>query len=451
MVKPLGLTLLLLIAATRSSADAVDDYLARELRRQHIPGLSVAVIKDGRVVKAKGYGLANVETGTPAGPATVYKIASVSKQFLAAAVLLLVQDGKVGLDDRLAQYLEDAPAHWQPITVRQLLSHTSGLERDTPGYTPFSEQQPREILALSYSLPLVFPPGERWQYSNLGYYALAEIITRASGLPWERFLAERLFAPAKLAATRTTTNTELVSNRASGYVWTGERLELAANVLSLRPSGAFLSTVLDLARWDALLTSGMLLDASSRDALFTPARLADGAVSGYAFGWFVDTFRGRRRIRHDGGLPGFSAEYARYPDDRLTVIVLANGENLNAARTAERIAGFYVPAVAPPPPIPDRDPDVTTLVRTFLAKRINPAPDPTLFTPEFLALVTPGWSSRLDYFRILGPLRSLHLLERGTDGTLPWYRYRATYDNVTLLVRFTIKEGRIAGGQFAEE
>jgi len=151
------------------------------MQEMHIPGLSLAVVKDGKVIKAAGYGLANVETKTPATAETVYKTASLSKPVIAAAVMLLVQDGRVGLDDKISRYLDDSPGTWQEITIRRLLTHTSGLVRDPSDYRPYEDRRIIAVIRDAYSLPLAFQPGEKWLYSNIGYYVLAEVISRASG------------------------------------------------------------------------------------------------------------------------------------------------------------------------------------------------------------------------------------------------------------------------------
>ena len=219
------------------NADEVDDYVAAQMRRKHIPGLSLAVVKDGKLLKAKGYGLANVETNTPAAPDTVYKIGSISKPFLAAGVMLLVQDEKLGLDDRVSKHLDGAPDSWKDITVRHPLTHTSGLVEDPPGFEPFAMRPDAEVVRLAYPKPLLFAPGDKWSYSNLGYFVLGEVIRKVSGQSWSEFVAERLFAPARMTATRTTTTTEIVPNRADGYDWNKGRLVKAEDWVAVRRAG----------------------------------------------------------------------------------------------------------------------------------------------------------------------------------------------------------------------
>ena len=343
-----GLTVLA-PADVSSANESVDDYIHRWMSDLRIPGLSIAVVKEGTVVKASGYGLANVETNSPATPETVYKTASLSKQVIATAILLLVQENKIGLEDKANKYLDGAPEAWKEITIRHLLTHTSGIVRDPSDYHPYQEQSIVEVIKSVYSLPLSFSPGEKWQYSNVGYYVLAEVITKASGEPWNEFIAEHIFAPAQMTSTRTTTTTEIVSHRASGYQQVQDGMKNAENWVAVRPSGAFLSTVLDLAKWDAWLDTTAVLSPSSRKLMWGSARLKDGTRVDYGFGWSVESFLGHPRIHHDGQFPGFRADYERFPDDKLTVIVLANTDSARLDRLSLRVAGFYVSALEPPP------------------------------------------------------------------------------------------------------
>jgi CubicO group peptidase (beta-lactamase class C family) len=337
------------LRSQQAEPDQVDDYVKQRMHELHIPGLSMAVVKEGRVVKASGYGMANVETNSLATPETVYKAASLSKPFIAAAILLLMQEGQIGLDDKLSKYLEGSPETWKEITVRHLLTHTSGIVRDPTDYHPYSEQTITNVIRSVYPVPLSFPPGDKWLYSNVGYYALAEIITRVSGKPWDEFIAERLFAPAHMTSTRTTTVTDIVPCRANGYQQKESGMVNAENWIAVRPSGAFLSTVLDLAKWDALLDSAGPIKPSSRKLMWTPVTLNDNTSADYGFGWYVDSFLGRGRIHHDGQFPGFRSDYERFEDDKLTVIVLANSDNASLASIAIKIAGFYAPELTTPP------------------------------------------------------------------------------------------------------
>jgi D-alanyl-D-alanine carboxypeptidase len=181
---PLFALVLLLAATVAARADKVDDYVKAEMQKQRVPGLSLAIIKDGKIIKVEGYGMANVELNVPARPDTVYKIGSVSKQFIAAGIMLLIQEGHLSLDDKISKFLEGTPDTWKEISVRHLLTHTSGIVREAPGFDPFKIQNDADVIKTAYPLPLRFAPGEKHEYCNVGYFALAEIISRVSGKSW---------------------------------------------------------------------------------------------------------------------------------------------------------------------------------------------------------------------------------------------------------------------------
>jgi len=340
----LAIVLLFAVAAP-ARADKVDDFVKAEMQRQHVPAISIAVIKDGKIIKVEGYGLANVELNVPARPETVYKIGSVSKQFIASGIMLLVQEGKLSLDDRISKFLDETPDTWKEITIRHLLTHTSGIIREAPGFDPLKIQSDADVIKTAYSSALRFAPGEKWEYCNVGYFSLAEIIRKITGKPWGDYLRERLFLPLEMNATRTTTMTELVQNRANGYGWRDGALQNAAIYFALRPSGAFLSSVLDLAKWDAALYTDKFLKQPALDQMWTSVKLNNGTSHPYGFGWELDTVSGHRLVHHGGSLPGFRAELARFVDDKLTVIVLTNGNNAEPDETALGIAAFYIPGL----------------------------------------------------------------------------------------------------------
>ena len=345
-MRALGLSLMFLWAIPAFAAP-VDDAIRSEMAKRHIPGLSVAVLKSGKVIAIKNYGLANMETNTPVTNQTVYKTASLSKAFIADAILLLAQSGALALDDKAAKYLTDVPNSWGDITIRQLLHHTSGIVRDPLDYRPYDAQPITDVIRSAYALPLASPPGEKFLYSNIGYYALAEIMTRASGSSWEAYITAHFLVPAGMTATRTTTR-EIISNRASGYYWRNNRYLNAENWVAVRPSGAFLSSIQDMARWDTFqLSPAFPLNAESRAQATALGRLNSGAPSNYGFGWMIDPFLGQTRIHHDGTFPGFRCDYEKFTSG-MSVILLTNSENGSVEGLALKIAGFYDKALVWP-------------------------------------------------------------------------------------------------------
>lgn len=335
------------LTASAAPTDKIDEYVTAQMRRQHIPGVSLAVLKDGKPVKLKAYGVADLELEKPAAPESVYKIGSLSKQFIAAGIMRLSQEGKVGLDHSIGEYLKDAPETWQAITVRHLLTHTAGLPREAPGFEPLKMQNDADLIRTAYSTPLAFKPGEKFEYSNLGYYVLAEIIHRASQNPWPQYLQERFFTPLGMSATRTTTNEELVPHRAGGYDRIDGKYRNGEILIGVRPSGAFLSSVQDLAKWDAALYSDQVLSRSQQETMWTRVKLNDGSERPYGFGWYLEKVGKHRLVRHAGTLAGFRSEMARFVDDRVTVIVLTNSGLSVPERIAITVASFYIPDLLP--------------------------------------------------------------------------------------------------------
>lgn len=355
---PLFIIALLFAVTVAAKADRIDDFVKAEMQKQRITGLSLAVVKEGKIIKAEGYGLANIEHNVPARPETVYQIGSVSKQIIAAGIMLLLQEGKLHLDEKISKFLEGTPDTWKEITVRHLLTHTSGIVREAPGFDPYKIQNDADVIKTAYPLPLRFAPGEKWEYCNVGYFTLAEIIHKVTGKPWGDFLHERIFQPLGMNATRTTTTTEVVPNRADGYVWRDAKPRNADIFFALRPSGAFLSTVIDLAKWDAALYSDQILKAATREQMWTPVKLNSGASYPYGFGWELNPVAGHKRVSHSGSLPGFRATIARFVDDKLTVIVLSNADLANTGAVVLGVAEAYIPELNPPRTVARVDPKI---------------------------------------------------------------------------------------------
>ena len=387
--------LLLLVATVPAQVNEVNDFIKTEMARQKIPGVSLAVVKDGKVVHAEGYGLANVELNVPVKPDTVFKIGSVSKQFIATGIMLLVQQGKVGLDDKVSKYLEGTPETWSAISVRHLLTHTSGLVREAPGFEPYKVQSDVDVIKTAYSLPLRFQPGEKWEYCNLGYFMLAEIIRKSSGRSWEVYLKDQVFSPLEMTATRATTVSEIVPNRASAYALRNEKLQNTDNWPAIRPSGAFLSTVLDLAKWEVALNTDKVLNKSDREQMWTPVTLISGRKYPYGFGWDLNDLRGVSTVNHGGTLTGFRAQFTRFPEQGLTIIVLTNLANANVDAISRGVAGLFIPEIrfTALQPQTNPDPAMTTMFQGMLAEYAQGVKELKQATPE-LATALSGVAQR---------------------------------------------------------
>lgn len=436
-------------------ADPIDDIARAALEKSKIPGMSVAVVKDGKVIKAAGYGFANLETKTPARADSVYQIGSVTKQFTATAVLMLHEEGKIGLDDPLSKYLPDVPETWKLVTIRQLLTHTSGIKSYTNvkdfEKTLRKDFTPKELLATVEKEPLEFAPGTKWDYSNTGYFLLGLVIEKASGKPYAAFMTERIFQPLGMTATRINDLRAVVPNRATGYSQTPEGIVNGGYTSPTQPfaAGAILSTVNDLAKWDLALTAGKLLKADSWKAAWTPVTLADGKTVDYGFGWNLDERKGHKRVHHGGGIPGFLSYALRLPDDKLTVIVLTNSDGADLEPIANRIAAIYVPALAPEEKkaIADPQPEVTKRLRGIVEKLAKGGGDKADFTKEMQDFLFPDRIKEgPQMVGKFGPLKSFDLTARTEEKGVRKLEYRAVFADAAVLAFITLTaDDKIAG------
>ncbi|MFC5462313.1 serine hydrolase domain-containing protein [Massilia niabensis] len=419
-------------------ADQLDDAIVREMARRHVPGVAVVVIKDGRIVREQGYGLANVEHGVPVTPRTVFQSGSTGKTFTAALVLLLAQDGKLKLDDPVSRYLDKTPRAWDGITIRHLLTHTSGLGDPYQKIDLRKDYTDEELIALEATLLLLFAPGERFNYSNAGYHLLGFIANKAGGKFWGDQVRERIFAPLGMGA-RVISEADIVPHRAAGYEWADGKLknqDWVSPSLNRTADGTIHLTAHDLALWAQALDGDKILDARLRDASFTPPRLADGRTGPYGFGWYIGSQNGRRTILHGGAWQGFKTIIQRYVDDKLTVIVLANSKNARQGRIADMIAAHYVPALAivRSKPISDTEPGVTARARAAIGQlAANQMPEGLSeserkrFTPQWIKIVA-------DELTGAGPLASVDLLARASEDGKQRFRYRFSFRDETMIV-----------------
>jgi D-alanyl-D-alanine carboxypeptidase len=347
----LSLCVLILLAAPAARAVSHDDlarYADQLFSRAYPagePGAAVLIVQDGQVLLRKGYGLADLELGVPMRPDMVFEIASLTKQFTAAAILLLQERGKLSVSDDITKYLPDYPTHGRTITIENLLSHTSGI----PEVTALPEWWPRhrddltlpQLLSLFKDKPLDFSPGEKQSYSNSGYILLGAIVEKASGRSYEDFVEQEIFAPLGMKRSRYGHQTEVVPDRAAGYDQEEDGYK-AAEYISLTQAyaaGALLSTVDDLALWAEALANEKLLKKVSIERMSMPAKLASGQITTYSCGQGILDEDGTLIFEHSGGLPGFNSELLRVPGQHLVVAVLSNvlGHEPSPAHLAFRI------------------------------------------------------------------------------------------------------------------
>jgi CubicO group peptidase (beta-lactamase class C family) len=328
-------------------SDKVSGYVRSEMQRQHIPGIALLVSRGGKIVQAEGLGLSNVELQVPVKPETVFQSGSVGKQFTATAVMMLVEEGKVGLDDPLTKYFPDAPAAWKEVTVRELLSHTAGFGDYPKSFDFRKDWTEPQLLKLVESIPLAYPPGTKWDYSNLGFLTLGILIHQVTGKFYGDFLQQRIFHPLDMQTTRIISEADIVPNRAAGYRLVKGELknqEWVSPMVNTTADGSLYFSILDLAEWDAALYNDKLLKRSSFDQMWTPAKLKNGQPNkdGYGFGWFIGDRRGHHVISHDGAWQGFQTLIARYVNDKLTVVILSNLAEAKLDGIADHVADMYL-------------------------------------------------------------------------------------------------------------
>ncbi|MBO0798016.1 MAG: serine hydrolase [Blastocatellia bacterium] len=305
----------------------LDEYMSAAAK-QGFTG-SVLVGQDGKVIFSKGYGMANEEWNIPNTPQTKFRLGSITKQFTATAILLLQERGKLSVQDPICKYVSECPQAWEPITIHHLLTHTSGI----PSYTDVKSPEEYRKLSLSpvtvtgfvdsfKSKPLEFAPGEKWKYDNSGYFLLGYIIEKVSGQSYEKFLQDNIFTPLKLADTGYDTHDRIIKHRATGYSFRNNT-RINSDYLDMTvpySAGSLYSTVEDLFAWNEALFSDKLLTAKSREAMMTVYK------NNYAYGLGVNQQFNRKMVSHGGGINGFNTALARFPEEKLTIVVLRNAD-----------------------------------------------------------------------------------------------------------------------------
>ena len=330
-------------------SDLVTQFVLEKLKENHVPGCSIAILRDGEVQLMMGFGLANVEHDVPASAETVYEIASITKLFTATAIMQLVQAGKLKLSDPITSHLPDLPTAWSAVTIRHILTHQSGIKSytavDAYWDTTRLDISRSAILDLVRDLPLQFTPGTRQAYDNTGYYLLGLLIEAVSGESYGDYLRRHVFAPLGMDDTRVNDPYEIVPRRASGYSVENKTVR---NKVYYSPSGTFsagvlLSTVVDLAKYAQSLYGDVLLSEPMRRLMWEGVVSAEKNELANNFqlglGWFlVDWKDGRTFAGHNGSIVGFASAFAHFLDDRTTVIVLGNSDQLSAPQ----LLGFEV-------------------------------------------------------------------------------------------------------------
>jgi CubicO group peptidase (beta-lactamase class C family) len=447
-------------ALSADQISAIDRFVSSQMKNRQIPGVAIGVYSRGQVLLAKGYGMANVELSVPVKPETVFQSGSVGKQFVSAAVMILVEEGKINLEDSIVKYFPNAPESWKPILIKNLLSHTSGLaeyessERIGPKgpfylRLDFTED---ELVEKVEALPIDFKVGERWDYRNTNYLLLGIIIHKVTGKFYADFLQERIFKPLGMTSTRLISEADIIPNRASGYeLHHGElkNQEWVSPTFDSTADGTLYFNVLDIAKWDGALYGTTLLKQSSLDRMWTAYPLNDGKPNpaNYGFGWMMEPMNGHKTTQHGGAWQGFTCFILRYPDDNVSVAVLTNLAGGAPRLFARVVAGIINPALQPPKlaAIPDDQPALAESLKKLLAQMAAGKDVRSQLSPELAAALTPDETKDVQSeLKDVWPPDSLVLVIRKPVGSGIGSVYRIRKGDHALLITYGLdKEGKV--------
>lgn len=454
-------------AHAQTAAD-IDALVNKALADKAAPSAAIAVVKDGKVVLTKSYGQADVDAKAAADENTLYQLASVTKQFTATAIMMLAEDGKLSVNDTLGKHLTDAPAAWRGVTIRQLMNQVSGIPSYTEGGKLNREKiySSAEILGLVKDTPMVFPAGERFHYSNTNYYLLGMIIEKVSGKSYPDFMKDRIFKPLGMTNTAVNTTGLKLKNAAIGHAMESGSWKKRFTEDPSQPwaAGAIVSTASDMAKWALAQGDTKLLKKASWDEIWASAKLTDGSSSPYGFGWRAGNFGDTSFWNHGGSIAGFQSHITRFPNENLSVVVLANSNSRFPELMAFDIAGLYIPKVATAAaaqraaanakPIEDADPETTKFLRASFEKMITAEISPDLFDEKFRAMLFPDRIKELgSRLGGQGAIKSFELMRAENSEAGKRRGYRITFDGgLKLNANFTIDpQGKIAGAGFRPE
>jgi CubicO group peptidase (beta-lactamase class C family) len=461
----MNLSVCLLIArlafAGTCGADELDDYIRASMKTNSVPAIVFGVFKDGSILRSGAFGLANVELKVPATVNTVFEIGSVTKQFTATLVLMLMDEGKLALNDRIDNYLDHLPDAWRAVTIRQLLNHTSGIPdiEDIFGYDSYRNIYTfDQIIAVANSKPMDFPPGTKMRYSNTGYFLLGHILQKIESKPYDEILHERILNPLGMIHTRQSDPAFVILGRCAGYQLTDRGL---ANRDAMQPTaclaaGTIVSTIGDMAKWDSAITHNRFLKPAIQKLMWEKTRLPNGETNSYGMGWFIDDWRGHPCVEHSGGTAGFSCDYRRFQDLDLSVVVFCNlysGTATGIGNVECRAVNAVHPGLSyiSYKPIKD-DPKI----RDMLLKAMADVAKGGAGSPSITEAMWKAYPdvSRKEWRERLAHLRSFQLLEHTRhapvdsghgEKAVETYVYRLETGGKTLFIIFDLTaEGKIA-------
>jgi CubicO group peptidase (beta-lactamase class C family) len=446
---------------TDGFAAPIEAIVTAALERQHLPGISVVVARDGNVVFARGYGYRNVGEALPADPDTIYSIASISKQFTAAAIMQLAERGLLRVDDRVSRYFPGHP-YGERIELRHLLTHTSGI----PDYFPleeldrvaYNEARPHQIIESVLNRDAVFAPGAEYQYCNTGYVMLGAIIELVAGQSYAQYLQAHFFDPLEMTRTGIDDTPAIHCNLAIGYTsfvlgpW-----ELARDYHPTWEfaTGGIYSTVIDMLKWNLALRAGRVVSPPSLALMATRARLANDQPIDYGFGLSVSDVGGLREVRHTGGLPGISTDNATYPEAGIDIIVFVNHDGCSTYMTVVRqILALLLgnPALGAP-----RRPDFTvssglderSAAQAWIRAAAGGAIGDLPLSARFERFLNPGRRARIADLRAYGAITGITLVDAARRDPETTYNYRVDFERAPLVASLAIRDdGTLADMRF---
>lgn len=446
-----------LFAASVALADPIDAVVRREMERSKVPGVAVAVVRDGKLVAKRAYGLADLELSAKLQPDDLFEIGSVTKQFTAFLALLLAQDGKLDLDAPVSQYLNDAPEAWRTIKVRNLLNQNSGLPEyvQIPGLGLMDEFDRAKWFDTMTKQPLDFPPGTAWAYSNTNYALMGFIIEKAGGKPYAEQLTERVLKPLDMTATRFQDTSAIWPRRAHGVIRQpdGSVLRVPGMGGSIQSDGTLVSNLSDLVKWDAALRGRKLLRPEGYAQLWAPGRLANGLEKPYGMGWFLSVPDGPAYVGHAGASVGYGGGIARFRDGQkgsISVIVLSNQYAVPGEEMGKAIAQGLDPSlrIPTPTPKPDPDPSRTARLRDVLAHLAANQLAPDEFDPSLTGPLNTWRLRGGSPYRGLAGVKAMAYVREDRLGAFTRVAYRLELEKTKTTAYLTLgPDGRLAAVQ----
>jgi CubicO group peptidase (beta-lactamase class C family) len=439
---PAAALALTILPSTPTRADEIDDIVMNDMQARHIPGLALAVVQNGAVVKTSAYGLADVDKNTAVYPDTMFEIGPLTRQITATAVMPLVEKGKVGLDDKISKYIDNTPDAWADVTVRHLLTQTSGI-KDCDEVTPVAERMKKgltvdQTLALIWKLPLDFTAGTQWESSNTNYLLLGKIIEKASGTVYGEYISKNILQPTDMKSTHLANPKAAFPGLALGYTLGDSgapKLSMAATASSEWSAGSLIVSAGDMGKWDAALDGGKLVSADSVDEMLKPTKPnGDGGIE-CAMGVTFRHPQGHNIAENGGATMGFMSHYLRDIDDHLEIIVLTNDATVDPMPLSHRILEFYVPTIAPDP-MAEKEQTVDDYCKGILQKLVDGKLDESQFTPTLWASLK---DQHLDavgkHLATLGGLTTFDQTDKDfTPEGQPTYTYRCIFGDTAYIL-----------------